>query len=162
ELGHALRRAAPVHAEVVGFGCAFDRGRTGAGLARAVAAALDEAGITAADLDHVNAHAPGTVEDDAWEARGLLRVPGMDAVPVLALKGYVGNPGPGAGMTELAASLAALRHGRVPATLNHDRASADCPLAVIREPRPVRKPFVLKTAGTELGQAAAVVVRRWE
>jgi 3-oxoacyl-[acyl-carrier-protein] synthase II len=160
EREHAHRRGARIHAEVLGFGSSFDRGRTGRGLARAVRAALESAGIEPGDLDHVNAHAGGSVADDTWEARGLREALGDVPVPVLAVKSYMGNLGTGASTTELAASLLALGEGVMPATINHDQTDPDCPVLVASEPRKVTKPCVLKVACTELGQCAAVVVRK--
>src|SRR5437660_1902725 len=128
ELGHARRRGARIYAEVVGFGAAFDRRRDGAGLARAVRAALKQAGIGPEAVDHVNAHGLGTPETDAWEARGLNAVFGT-AVPVFAPKSYFGNLSAAAGPVELAASLLALRHGTVPRTLNCDDPDPACPVA---------------------------------
>src|SRR5262249_30499244 len=55
ELGHARKRGARIYGEVVGFGAAFDRTKSGAGLARAVRAALADAGLGPEDIDHVNA-----------------------------------------------------------------------------------------------------------
>ena len=162
ELEHARRRQASPWAEVLGFASAFDRGRTGAGLARAMRTALAEAGIAPADLDHVNAHAGGSVEGDAWEARGLREALEEAAVPVLAVKSYLGNLGTGASVVELAASLLALRDGRMPATLNYEEADPRCPVRVARVPRPVRRPYVLKVSCTERGHCAALVVRKWE
>jgi 3-oxoacyl-[acyl-carrier-protein] synthase II len=81
-------------------------------------------------------------------------------VPVLAVKSYMGNLGTGASTTELAASLLALGEGVMPGTLNHDQPDPDCPVLVAREPRAVTRPCVLKVACTELGQCAAVVVRK--
>jgi 3-oxoacyl-[acyl-carrier-protein] synthase II len=158
-LEHARRRGAKIHAEILGFGSAFDCGRTGKGLARAIRAAMAEANIGPADLDHVNAHAGGAVVEDAWEARGLREALGGVPVPVVAVKSYVGNIGNGASTLELAASLLAFRDGVIPGTLNHEEPGADCPVNVVRAPRPVTRPCVLKVAYTELGQCAAVVVR---
>jgi 3-oxoacyl-[acyl-carrier-protein] synthase II len=162
DLEHARRRGATVYAEVVGFGSAFDRGRTGGGVARAVRAALAQAGITPADVDHVNAYGLSTPECDAWEARGLAEVFGPDAAPVFAPKSYFGSLVSASGVVELVASLLALRHGTVPATLNCDDPDPACPVAVGREPRPVAKPYALKLSLTDLGQCAAVVVRKWD
>jgi 3-oxoacyl-[acyl-carrier-protein] synthase II len=159
DLGHAGRRGARVHAEVVGFACRFDRGRTGAGLARAVAAALAEAGVGPGDLDHVNAHAAGLPELDAWEARGLSAALGGAAVPVLAVKAALGNLGCGASAVELAASVDALHQGVVPPTLNQDEPDPDCPVTTGRAARPVRRRHVLKVACTDMGQCAALVLR---
>jgi 3-oxoacyl-[acyl-carrier-protein] synthase II len=161
DLEHARRRGAKVYAELVGFGAAFDRGLTGAGLARAIRAALRQAGIGPEAIDHVNAHGQSTVEGDAWEARGIAEVFGPGA-PVFAAKSYFGSLSSAGGPVELVASLLALRHGTLPATLNATDPDPACPVAVGREPRPVTKPYVLKVSLTDRGQCAAAVVRRWD
>ena len=109
DLEHARRRQAPIYAEVVGFGSAFDRGGSGDGLARAVQAALADTGIRPEELDHVNAEGASTPEGDAREARGLRMALGDSgtAVPILAAKSYFGHLGAGSGTVELAASLLA-------------------------------------------------------
>jgi 3-oxoacyl-[acyl-carrier-protein] synthase II len=159
-LDHAQKRGAPILAEVVGFGSAFDQKLDGSGLARACHAALKQAGIGPEDLDHVNAHGLGTRPEDAWEAQGLARVVGT-RVPVFAAKGYIGNLGAASGTTELAMSVLALMHGVLPATINHDRTAPDCPITVhTGKPRPLRRPYALKVGFTHMGQCAAVVVKQ--
>jgi 3-oxoacyl-[acyl-carrier-protein] synthase II len=162
EREHALRRGARVYAEVLGFASGFDRERTGRGLARAIRIAMTEANVTPSDIDHVNAHGAGGITEDAWEARGLCEALGVERVPVLAVKGALGNLSTGASTIELAASLLALEAGVMPGTLNHDDPDPDCPVLVTREPRTITRPCVLKVAYTEMGQCAAVVVRRGE
>jgi 3-oxoacyl-[acyl-carrier-protein] synthase II len=161
-LAHARARGAHIDSEVLGFASGFDRGRHGDGLARVIRAALAAAGAHVHDIDHVNAHAPGTREADTWEARGIHAVFGQVPVPVVALKGYFGSLGPGAGVVELAGSVLALAEGTLPATLNHDRTDPACPVHVARTPRPIHGRCFLKIACTERGQCAAVVLRRWE
>jgi 3-oxoacyl-[acyl-carrier-protein] synthase II len=161
-LDHARARRAHVDAEVLGFASGFDAGRTGHGLARVIRAALATAGATEHDLDHVNAHAPGTRDDDAWEARGIASALGPRRVPVVAFKSYLGNLGPGAAAVELAASILALAGGTLPATLNHQATDSACPVFVFRIPRPVERPCFLKISCTERGQCAAMVLRRWQ
>jgi 3-oxoacyl-[acyl-carrier-protein] synthase II len=163
ELEHARRRGAQIYAEVVGFGCAFDRERTGAGLARAVRAALNEAGVGPEDVDHVNAQGFSAVKSDSWEAKGLAEVFGncRPPVPVFAPKSYFGNLGAGAGTTELAASVLALAHGVCPPTLNYEEPDPACPVPVVAgAPQPLTRPHVVKVNFTEMGQCAAVVLRR--
>jgi 3-oxoacyl-[acyl-carrier-protein] synthase II len=158
ELEHARRRGAPVLAEVIGFATAFDGERSGAGLARAIAASLAEAGAKTTDVDHVNAQGLSTVPGDAWEAAGLRQAFGVGE-PVFAPKSYLGNLGAGSGGVELAASLLALQHGELPATLNYDEPDPACPVAVQRVSRPIARSTVLKVGTTELGQCAALVCR---
>jgi len=161
DLEHARRRGARIYGEVVGFGAAFDARRSGSGLARAVRVAVAQAGIGPQDLDHINAQGYSVPDRDVWEARGLHEVFGRSLPPVFAGKSYLGNLGAASAATELAASLLALTHGLLPATLNYDLPDPACPLPVAREPRPVRKPYFLKVSFTELGQCAAVVCRRF-
>jgi 3-oxoacyl-[acyl-carrier-protein] synthase II len=164
DLEHARRRGARIYAEVVGFGAAFDRDCSGAGLARAIRAALNEAGIGPEEIDHVNAHGCSTLEEDRREARALHEVFGgcNPPPPAFAAKSYFGSLGAACGTTELIASLLALEHGRVPPTLNYEEADPDCPIAVVAgEPRPVRRDHFLKVSFTDAGQCAAVVCRKW-
>jgi 3-oxoacyl-[acyl-carrier-protein] synthase II len=163
ELGHAERRGAHIYAEVVGFGAAFDRDRSGPGLARAMRAALADAGVAADEIDHINAQGFSTIEEDRWEGRAIQEVFGAcrPPVPVFAPKSYFGNLGAGSGTTELAASLLALENGVVPATLNYEHPDPVCPVAVSTVPRQVARKHVLKISFTEMGQCAAVVCRKW-
>jgi 3-oxoacyl-[acyl-carrier-protein] synthase II len=63
---------------------------------------------------------------------------------------------------ELAASVLALRHGRLPGTLNHSKPDPACPVTVhTGEPRPVGKPYAVKLSYTDLGQCCAIVIRQW-
>ena len=161
ELGHAQRRNAPILAEVIGFAAGCDPRRAGPALARVLREALRRANISPAELDHINAHAPGTDIDDAWEARGIQQTLEGIPVPVTGLKGQLSNLGAGGGVVELAASLLALRDGVVPRTCGHEQTDPACPVDVIREPRPVRRDCVLKVSATDFGQCAAIVVRKW-
>jgi 3-oxoacyl-[acyl-carrier-protein] synthase II len=163
ELEHARKRGARIYAEIVGFGSAFDLKKDGSGLVRAVRAALADAGIGPDEVDHVNAHGLGTRDSDVREARALREVFGgcKEPVPVFAAKSYFGNLGAGGGTTELAASVLALHHGAVPATLNYEEPDPECPVAVVAgTPRAVRREYVVKVSFTQPGQCAAVVVRK--
>ena len=161
ELRHAQRRGAPIYAELVGFGSAFDRGLTGQGIARAIRAAMRQAGIKPDQVDHVNAHGLGSPSVDVWEAKGIHEVFGT-TTPVWATKSYTGSMGAGSALIELAASLLALQHGMLPPTLNYDEPDPACPVGVQRAPRTTTKPYVVKISYTDLGQCAAVVCKKWD
>jgi 3-oxoacyl-[acyl-carrier-protein] synthase II len=163
ELEHARKRGARILAEVVGFGSAFDHKKDGSGLARAVRAALRDAGVGPDEIDHVNAHGLGTTDADVLEARGLSEAFGAskEPAPVCAVKSYLGNLGAAGASTELIASVLALRHGLVPPTLNYEDPDPECPIPVIAgAPRPVTQSHVLKVSFTRLGQCAALVLRK--
>jgi 3-oxoacyl-[acyl-carrier-protein] synthase II len=161
ELSHAQKRGAKIYAELAGFACGFDRGLKGSVLAGVIRNALKEAGITPADVDHVNAHAAGQVELDAFEARAIREA--LGDVPVYALKGQTGNMGAAGSLTELAVSLLSFQHGELPGTINHHTADPACPVRVhVGQPRRVAKPWAVKVAYTDMGQCAAAVIRKWD
>jgi 3-oxoacyl-[acyl-carrier-protein] synthase II len=158
---HAEARKANVLAGVAGWGAACDppgaSGR-GRGLQWAVRAALEQAGLDAGDVDHVNAHGASTLEDDVIEAVALAGV--LPGVPVTAPKSYFGNLGAAGGAAELIASVLGLGDGCVPRTLNCDRPDPACPVEVLREPGRWTKPAAVAVNRTPVGQSAAVVVVR--
>jgi 3-oxoacyl-[acyl-carrier-protein] synthase II len=155
---HARGRGTEVLGEVVGFASGFARRLDPALFAGVIRKALAEAGVSPGDVDHVNAGAGGYKTLDAFEAQAIRTVFGD--VPVFAPRGHLGSSGAASGLVELAASLLAFKHGRLPGTLNHAAPAADCPVRVhVGEPRPVAKPYAVKLSCTDLGQVAAVVVR---
>ena len=166
ERGHAEARGATIYGEALGFGsaCVADpdgTGHLGPALAAAGRAALRDAGLSPADLSHVNAHGTGTRKNDADECRGLAGLLGGADVPVTGLKGYTGNAGAGAGVQELAASLLMLRDGLIPATLNLDMPDDAFPLSFVTGDHREAKPgsVFLNLSATRGGQASAAVVR---
>jgi 3-oxoacyl-[acyl-carrier-protein] synthase II len=168
EYQHAIARGARIYGEVLGGGSGCDAmpggglDPDGAGTEVAIAAALDEAGITPAEVGHVNAHGSGMRVSDLAEARALRRVFGPRGVPVTAFKGYLGNLVSGAGAVETIASLQAVNRGKVPAILNCEHPDPECEVdLILKAPRPCRNPIFVNTNVTPLGQAAALVVRGW-
>lgn len=160
-LDHALARKAKIYGEVVAVTSGVDRGLTGPGMARLIRNALTAAGITANDVDHVNAHGLGTVRGDAFEARAIAEVFGK-SVSVFAPLSRFGNMGAASGLTELGCSVLALKNGQLPGTLNHTNPDPACPVAVhTGAPRPVTKSYAVKLSYTDLGQSSVVVIRKW-
>jgi 3-oxoacyl-[acyl-carrier-protein] synthase II len=162
ELGHAKKRGAKILGEVLGFASGAERAKVGPGFARVIRNALADAGVQPSEVDHVNAHGSGMVPLDVFEARAIHEVFGRD-VPVFAPSSYFGSTGAASGVVELAASVLALQHGQLPGTLNHENPDPACPVTVhTGSPRPVTRPCVVKVGYTDLGQCAAMVVRKWE
>jgi 3-oxoacyl-[acyl-carrier-protein] synthase II len=165
ELQSARERGATIYAEVVGLGSANVadvelRGKCDVALARAIKAALRDAGRTPADVGHINAHGLSTTERDADEARAIREVFGSlaDKVPVTAPKSFFGNLGAGGGVVELAASVLALREGRLPRVLNYETPDPACPLYVVEtDNTPAGRSF-LNLNVTPQGQAAVLLV----
>ena len=164
---HAVRRGAEIYAEVLGVGAGCDgrgyhNGAGGTGLFRAITAALAAAGLAPSDLGHINAHGKSTQRDDLVEARAYHRALGdaAERIPVTALKSYFGTFDAGSGAVELAGALLALRHGRVPATLNYEVPDPRCRLNVVHgEPLELDNRVVLSVNRTAIGQSAAAIIR---
>jgi 3-oxoacyl-[acyl-carrier-protein] synthase-1 len=91
----------------------------GTGAEAAMQRALEMAGVSARDVDHVNAHGTGTRLNDSAEAKAIARVFGKE-VPVVSTKGFTGHMLGGAGACEAALSILALREGFLPPSLGAD------------------------------------------
>jgi 3-oxoacyl-[acyl-carrier-protein] synthase II len=171
-LEHARARGAAPLAELVGYGASADAHHItlpapgGAGAARAVRRALDKAGLSVDDVEHVNAHATSTPEGDRTELEMLRGLFGARAgeVSVTANKSMLGHTLGAAGSIEAAVTILSLRHGVIPPTINLDdpdeaAAGLDLTPNVARE-RPIR--VAVSSSFGFGGQNSALVFRRWE
>jgi 3-oxoacyl-[acyl-carrier-protein] synthase II len=125
-LEHADARGAEPLAELIGYGATADASHItlpapgGIGAVRAARRAIEKAGITTADIDHVNAHATSTPEGDKAELQAIRTIFGDDAgrVAVTANKSMLGHTLGAAGAIEAIATIMAIREGCVPPTIN--------------------------------------------
>jgi 3-oxoacyl-[acyl-carrier-protein] synthase II len=143
---HATARGARIYARAAGVGMANDAHHVaapdpeGAGAARAMAAALSDAGLTPAGVAHVNAHATSTPAGDVAEAKAVRRVFGrhVDRVAVTATKSCTGHLLGAAGALEAAITCLSLRDRILPATANLDDPDDEVALDLVRmAPRPI-------------------------
>lgn len=166
--GHAQARNARIWGHILGTGGSTVTERDGRpkyreALAQAMRVALKNAGVSPEEVGHVNAHGLGTKDVDLCEALAIHDVFGDDLgrrVPVTAPKSFLGNSGAGSGTLELAASLVALSHGVIPATLNYEHPDPEMPPLniVTGHPRPAANKVVLNVNVSRIGQASAAVV----
>ena len=121
----------PPLAEVLGYGLSGDAWHAtapdpdGAGCEQAMAAALEDAGLGAGDIDYINAHGTGTEANDAAESRSLRRVFG-DSTPISSTKSFFGHTLGASGVLELIASLLLAGDGVVPHGLRMDAVREGC------------------------------------
>ncbi len=163
----AHARGAEIFGEILATtaGCdgkGYMNGAGGTGLVRAIEAALRQAELEPSQIGHINAHGKATKRDDIVEARAYHRVFGdfAEQIPVTGLKSYFGAFDAGAGAVELAGSLLALRHGRLPATLRYHTPDPLCRLNVVHgDALPLSSGTFLKVNRTAVGQSAAAIVR---
>ncbi|WP_432488164.1 beta-ketoacyl-[acyl-carrier-protein] synthase family protein [Kineococcus sp. SYSU DK018] len=143
---HARARGARIHAELLGAGLSADAHHVaapepeGAGVSRAVRDALQSAGVSAADVVHVNAHATSTPAGDVAEDKGLRLALGdaAEGIAVSATKSMTGHLLGAAGAVESILTILALRERMAPPTINVDDLDPEVTLDVVRkDPRPL-------------------------
>ena len=125
-LDHAETRGAKPLAELVGYGATADASHItlpapgGIGAVRAARRAIEKAGITASDIDHVNAHATSTPEGDKAELQAIRTIFGEDAtrISITANKSLMGHTLGAAGAIEAVMTVQTIREGCVPPTIN--------------------------------------------
>jgi 3-oxoacyl-[acyl-carrier-protein] synthase II len=144
-LEHAVRRDARIYAEVVGYGMTSDAHHMtapdpeGDGAARAMAAALRDAGLQPPEVGYINAHGTSTPYNDKFETIAIKRVFGEHArrLPISSTKSMTGHLLGAAGGIEAIATALALYHGILPPTINQEKPDPDCDLDYI--PNQARK-----------------------
>ena len=126
EYEHAKARGANILAEVVGYG--FSSNGTAVisqpsteGCTRAMVRALEDAGLTAADIDYVNAHATGTPQGDLREAEALLTVFRDQPAWISSTKSMTGHECWMAGASEIVYSLIMMQHSFVAPNINFEK-----------------------------------------
>jgi 3-oxoacyl-[acyl-carrier-protein] synthase II len=142
---HALARGARIYAELAGGSVTSDSYHItapdpeGSGAARAVLAALAQAGATPDDVSHINAHATSTPVGDIAEYNALYSVFGerVKSIPVSATKASTGHLLGGTGALEAVFTILALHERLAPPTINLDNQDEAIPLDVVTSPRPL-------------------------
>jgi 3-oxoacyl-[acyl-carrier-protein] synthase II len=130
----ALRRGATVLAELLGYGATSDAYHMtqphpdGDGAARAMRAALGDAGMGAASVGYVNAHGTSTPPNDRIETVALKSVFGESVPAVSSTKSMTGHTLGAAGALEAAVCVQALQHRTLPPTINQEETDPDCDL----------------------------------
>ncbi len=131
-LEHAQARGARIYGELAGAGITADAhdmvqpNPSGETQARAMTFALRDAGLSAGDIVHVNAHATSTPQGDLTELSSIRQALGEQTEAIVSgTKSMTGHLLGGAGALESVATLLALYHRQVPPTINLDNPEAD-------------------------------------
>ena len=135
----AERLGVPIQAEVAGYGISSDGYHPtaprpdGSGAARAIVAALANAGTVPARVGYINAHGTGTDRNDSSESAAISAALGIHArsIPVSSTKSMTGHTLGAAGAIEAIITVRTLGEATIPPTANFDRADPDCDLDIV-------------------------------
>jgi 3-oxoacyl-[acyl-carrier-protein] synthase II len=139
EYEHARARGAKIYAEVIGYGLSGDAyhitspSEDGDGAYRCMAAAIKRAGISASEIDYINAHGTSTPLGDELELKAVERIVGNAAgkLAMSSTKSAIGHLLGAAGAVEAIFSMLAMRDGVVPPTLNLDNPSVETAIDLV-------------------------------
>jgi 3-oxoacyl-(acyl-carrier-protein) synthase len=132
----------------------------GAGLARAIGAALGRGGVDPNDVGYINAHGSGTSPSDAAESAAIHRAlgPTADAIPVSSTKSVHGQALEASGLLELIITSCALRDGRLPVNAGYLGPDEACRLNLVESPRSATPAFALSLNSAFGGANTALLV----
>ena len=139
DLDHAKARGAKIYAEVIGYGLSGDAyhitapSPDGDGAFRCMSMAIKRAGITAGDLDYINAHGTSTPLGDEIELGAVQKLVGNNAgkVSMSSTKSCIGHLLGAAGAVEAIFSILAIRDRVAPPTINLDNPSVETPIDLV-------------------------------
>ncbi|KQO52189.1 MULTISPECIES: beta-ketoacyl-ACP synthase II [unclassified Methylobacterium] len=169
EYEHAKARGARIYAEVVGYGLTGDAyhitspAPDGDGAFRCMSAAVKRAGISAGDIDYINAHGTSTPMGDELELKAVERLLGDNAAKAAmsSTKSAVGHLLGAAGAIEAIFSILTIRDGVMPPTLNLDTPSVETAIDLVpHEAKRKQVDVVLSNSFGFGGTNASLVMRR--
>ncbi|MEZ4327692.1 MAG: beta-ketoacyl-ACP synthase [Polyangiales bacterium] len=133
----------------------------GRGARDAMAQALAQGGVTAEDVDYVNAHGTGTKHNDSAESCAVESLLGRE-VPVVSTKGYTGHTLGACGAVEAIFGIVAIEEGFLPASVGSTPRDPGIPLNIPSERVDLRPRFVLSNSFAFGGNNCSVLLGRPE
>ena len=169
-LASALERGAPILGEILGYGVTCDSHHMTApdvgasGAARAMRAALADAGLAPEAVDYINAHGTATPLNDLMETRAIKEVFGPRAgkIPVSSTKSMHGHTLGASGALEAVVALLAITEGFIPPTIHHETPDPECDLDYVTTgARPDSPEVVLSNSFAFGGNNTTVILGRY-
>ena len=136
ELEHALKRGARIYCEIVGYGFTSDAyhltspSPNGEGAARAMALALENAGIKPEDISYINAHGTSTHYNDKFETQAIKTVFKENAykIPIISTKSMIGHLLGASGAVEAIACIKSIQESHIHGTAGYKVKDSECDL----------------------------------
>ncbi|PLX39231.1 MAG: beta-ketoacyl-[acyl-carrier-protein] synthase II [Hyphomicrobiales bacterium] len=169
EYEHAKARGAKIYAEVIGYGMSGDAyhitapAEDGDGAYRCMSAAIARAGVTASDIDYVNAHGTSTPLGDEIELGAIQRLAGdaADGMTMSSTKSATGHLLGAAGAVEAIFTVLAIRDSMAPPTINLDDPSVETKIDLVpHKPKPMSIDVALSNSFGFGGTNASLVFRK--
>ena len=170
ELSFAVKRGAPILAEVVGYGMSGDAfhitqpDENADGAVRAMRSTLADAGIMPEQVSYINAHGTSTQYNDRLETLAIKKVFGDHAykLAVSSTKSMTGHLLGGAGGLEAGLAVLALRDQMLPPTINYENPDPDCDLDYVpNQARKAEVEYILSNSFGFGGTNAALLLKRY-
>lgn len=169
ELEHAKARGAHIYAEVAGYGCSADAYHitspedSGAGAAKAMTNAMEDAGVALEDLTYINAHGTGTHHNDLFETRAIKLAFGDHAkdLKINSTKSMIGHLLGAAGAIECLTCVKEIEEGYIHATAGYETVDDEIDLNYCKEPYQEEVPYALSNSLGFGGHNASLLIKKY-
>jgi 3-oxoacyl-[acyl-carrier-protein] synthase II len=137
DYAHAVARGAKIYCEIVGYGMTGDAYHItqphpeGEGAFRAMRMALKKSGVQPEQVGYINAHGTSTYYNDKLETAAIKRAFGDTVPPISSTKSMIGHTLGAAGAIEALICMLAMKHGKLPPTINYEVPDPECDLDYI-------------------------------
>lgn len=171
ELEFALRRNAPIYAEIIGYGMTGDAYHItapcedGDGAIRVMKRAIDDGGISERDINYINAHGTSTPLNDKIETLAIKKLFGDCAykIPVSSTKSMTGHLLGAAGGVEAAYTALTIKHQIIPPTINYEFPDHECDLDYVpNKPKKAEVIYALTNSFGFGGTNGALLLKKFE
>lgn len=170
ELEHAKKRGAKIYAEVAGYGCSSDAyhitspAEDGAGAARAMTNAMEDAGISPEDVNYINAHGTATHHNDLFETRAIKLAFGDHAkkMKINSTKSMVGHLLGAAGAVEFVTCVKEVQEDYIHATVGYKIPDEELDLDYCKEAVKTKVLYALSNSLGFGGHNASILIKKWE
>lgn len=136
ELESAIKRGAPIYAEIIGYGTTNDAYsmvhplESGEQAIKGIKITFKNAGVTPEEIDYINAHGSSTRLNDKTETKIIKEIFGERAfkIPISSIKSMTGHSLGATGSIEVIATILAIKNQFIPPTINYEFPDPDCDL----------------------------------